>query len=187
MTHLESFYFERHASVQAVVTLSLVLLLVAFAMYRRMQPQPVRPQRAVTLAAIIVVFSALSLVGGNRLTDHPLALILALPALLVGFGLGYLLMQSIHFWRDSSTGALWMKGGVVYLAVWLVTLALRQGVAYASGAYAAHTAGAKPVNPALAILSADLVIVSIGLWIARAVALVLRYRADERSELATTH
>jgi hypothetical protein len=166
---------------QSVVTLSIVLLLVAFAMYRRMQPQPVRPQRAVALAAVIVVLSAISLVGNNLLTDHPLAVILALPALLVGFGLGYVLMQSIHFWRDTSTGALWMKGGVVYLAVWLVTLALRQSVAYASGAYAAHTAGSHPVSPALAILSAELVIVSMGLWIARASALTLKYREYVRS------
>jgi hypothetical protein len=164
---------------QSVITLSIVLLLVAFAMYRRMRPQPVRPQRALVLAAIIVVLSALSLFGSDRLTDHPLAIVLALPALLVGFGIGYALMQSIHFWRDTDTGALWMKGGVVYLAVWLVTLALRQGVAYASGAYAAHSAGAQPVNPALAALSADLVIVSMGLWIARATALALKYRAHQ--------
>lgn len=169
---------------QSAVTLSLVLLLVALAMYRRMQPQPVRPQRAVALSAVIVVCSALSLAAGNRLTDHPLAVVLALPALLVGFGLGYLLMQSIQFWRDRATGALWMKGGVVYLAVWLVTLALRQGVAYASGSYSAHTAGAQPVSPALAILSVDMVIVSMGLWIARATALVLKYRAHERADLA---
>lgn len=172
---------------QSAVTLSLVLVLVAFAMYRRMQPQPVRPHRAVVLAAIIVVLSALSLVGSNRLTDHPLAVILAVPALLAGFGIGYALMQSIHFWRDATTGALWMKGGIVYLAIWLVTLALRQGVAYASGAFAAHTTGAHPVNPALAILSADLVLVSMGLWVARATALVRRYRAFERSNLAVAH
>ena len=165
---------------QSVVTLSIVLLLVAFAMYRRMLPQPVRPQRAVVLSAIIVVLSAVSLVGNNKLTDHPLAMALALPALLVGFAVGYVLMQSIHFWRDASTGELWMRGGVVYLAVWLVTLALRQGVAFASGAYSSHTAGAHPVSPALAILSADLVIVSMGLWIARATALVLKYRAGTR-------
>ncbi len=166
---------------QSVVTLSIVLLLVAFAMYRRMRPQPVRPQRAVVLAAIIVLFSVVSLSGNNQLTDHPVAVILALPALLLGIGGGFALMQSIHFWRDEATGALWMRGGIVYLAAWLVTLAIRQGVAYASGAYDAHTAGARPVNPALAVLAADLLIVSMGLWIARAGALVLKYREYERS------
>jgi hypothetical protein len=138
------------------------------------------------LAGIIVVLSALSLAGSNRLTDHPLAVALALPALLVGFGGGYLLMRSIHFWRDAATGALWMKGGVVYLAVWLLTVALRQGVAYASGAYAAHTAGAHPVSPGLAILSAVLVIVSMGLWVARATFLVRAYQAFARTGIAPT-
>ena len=166
---------------QSVVTLSLVLLLVAFAMYRRMRPQPVRPQAAVVIAGIIVAVSAFSLVGTDRITDHPLALILALPAILVGFGLGYALVQTIHFWRDATTGALWMKGGIIYLAVWLVTLALRQGVAYASGAYSAHTAGAHPVNPTLATLSAVLVIVSMGLWIGRATALVRTYHAYQHA------
>jgi uncharacterized membrane protein len=174
-------------TVQSVVTLSIVLLLVAFAMYRRMRPQPVRPQRAVVLAAIIIVFSAISLSGKNQLTDHPLAVILALPALLVGIGGGFVLMQSIHFWRDKATGELWMRGGVIYLAVWLVTIAIRQGVAYASGAYDAHTAGSHPVNPALAVLAADLLIVSMGLWIARAGALVLKYREYERSGQVPTN
>jgi hypothetical protein len=169
---------------QSVVTLSIILLFVAFVMYRRMQPQPVRPRRAVVLAAIIVVLSALSLFGSDRLTDHPLAVILALPALLVGLGIGYLLTQTISFWRDPATGDLWMKGGLVYLAVWMVTLVLRQGVAYASGAYAAHTAGAQPVSPGLAILSADVVIVSMGLWIARATALALKYRTFTRTRVA---
>ena len=166
---------------QSVLTLSIVLLVVAFAMYRRLRPQPVRPQAAVFVAGIIVVVSALSLVGTDRITDQPVAVILALPALLVGFGIGYALVQSIHFWRDAATGALWMKGGIIYLAVWLVTLALRQGVAYASGAYNAHTAGTHPVNPTLATLSAVLVILSMGLWIGRATALVRTYQAYQHA------
>lgn len=168
---------------QAAVTGAIILLFIAFAVYRRMRAQPVRPQRVVVLSLVIVLISAFSLVGTNRLTAHPLALALALPALAVGLGGGLLLMRSIHFWRDEATGALWMKGGVVYLAAWLVTVALRQAVAYASGAYTTHGSsalGPHAVNPALATLSADLVIVSMGLWIARAVALVQKYRENER-------
>ncbi len=78
-----------------------------------------------------------------------------------------------------------MRCGVAYLAVWLGTVLLRQAVAYASGAYTTADGAARavvhPVNPALAALSADLVIVSIGLWIARAAALVLKYRENERA------
>lgn len=154
-------------------------------MYRRMRAQPVHPWRAVALSAVIVLLSALSLVGTNRLAAHPLALILPLPALVVGLGGGLLLMRSIRFWRDAATGALWMKGGAVYLAVWLGTVLLRQTVAYASGAYTATSgtgqASLHPVDPTLSALSADLVVVSMGLWIARAAALVLKYRDDGRS------
>ncbi len=169
----------------SVLTGAIVLVLIAFAMYRRMRAQPVQPRRAVILSVIVVLLSALSLVGTNRLAAHPLALILALPALVVGLGGGLLLMRSIRFWRDAATGALWMKGGAVYLAVWLGTVLLRQAVAYASGAYTATSGTGRPtlhpVNPTLAALSADLVIVSMGLWIARAAALVLKYRDDGRS------
>ncbi len=170
---------------QSVVTGGIILLLIAFAVYRRMQAQPVQPQRAVILSAIVVALSAFSLVAANRLTAHPLALVLALPALAVGLGGGLLLMRSIRFWRDEATGALWMKGGVVYLAAWLGTVLLRQIVAYASGAYTTAgslSPGQHAVNPALAVLSTDLIIVSMGLWIARAAALVRTYRAYERTD-----
>lgn len=68
-----------------------------------------------------------------------------------------------------------MKGGVLYLTVWLLTLILREGAAYANGDF---TKGHVPftLNPTLTALATDLVIISIGLWIARAVALVLKYR-----------
>jgi len=168
---------------QGIITGGIILLVVAVALYRRMRAQPVRPQRAIALSVVVVVLSVASVVGANQITAHPLALVLALPALVVGLGGGLLLMRSMHFWRDDATGALWMKGGVVYLAAWLATVALRQIVAYASGAYTSQgaPAGHHVVNPALPTLSADLVIVSMGLWIARAVALVRTYRAYERS------
>ncbi len=169
-----------------ITPIVIIVLVVAFALYRRMMPQPVRPDRTVVLTLIIVVLAASSLLGADRITTHPLALVLALPALVVGFGGGLLLMRSIHFWRDAATGALWMKGGVVYLAVWLATVALRLIITFAAGTGAAGAGNpARPhvVNPALAVLSADLVIVSIGLWIARAVALVRAYRAHEGADV----
>lgn len=71
---------------QSVVTAAIVLALIAFAMYRRMHAQPVQPQRAVVLSAVVVLLSALSLVGTNNLATHSLALILALPVFVVGLG-----------------------------------------------------------------------------------------------------
>ncbi len=58
----------------SVLTGAIVLILIAVAMYRRMRAQPVQPRRAVVLSAVVVLLSALSLVGTNRLTAHPLAL-----------------------------------------------------------------------------------------------------------------
>lgn len=163
----------------------LILALIALAVYRRMRPQPVQPRRAAILAAIVVLTSLFSLFGTGRLVTHPLAIALAVPALAIGAAAGWAMVRSIHFWHDERSGALWMKGGVLYLAVWLGTLILRQGVNYASGAYsyqAGTTALHHTVNPTLAVLSIDLLFVSMGLWIARATALALRYRAHQRGQ-----
>lgn len=160
---------------QQVLTGCIFILIIGYALYRRLRPQPVRPLRIVTTAAIIVALSIVSLFSTNTLFTHTLALILALPALAIGIVGGFLLMRSIHFWRDENTGALWMKGGVLYLAVWLTTVLLREGAAYANGDF---TKGHVPftLNPILTALATDLVIISIGLWIARAIALVLKFR-----------
>ncbi len=163
------------------VTIVIIVALVVWVIYRRMRPQPVRPARAVLIAAIIIVLLASSLVSTGPLTASPLAFILAVPALVVGAGLGLLLVRSIRFWRDETSGALWMQGGIVYIAVWLATIALRIGVGYAAGTFAPQ--GTTPtthhtIHPALAVLSADLLFVSMGLWIARAAALVMKYRQN---------
>jgi hypothetical protein len=116
-----------------VIPIVIIVLAVAFALYRRMRPQPVRPQRTVVLTLLVVLLAASSLVEAGQITAHPLALVLALPALALGIGGGLLLMRSIHLWRDEATGVLWMKGGIVYLAVWLATVALRLAIASATG------------------------------------------------------
>jgi hypothetical protein len=166
---------------QQILPGCIIILLIAYVIYKRLRPQVVRPQRLVLTATVIIVLSIISLFSTNTIFTHTLALILALPALIIGLVGGFLLMRSIHFWRDETTGALWMKGGVVYLAVWLITLLLREGAAYASGEY---TGGKVPftLNPTLTALATDLIIVSIGLWIARTTALVLKYRDYQQQE-----
>jgi hypothetical protein len=153
--------------------------LVGFAVYRRTRQQPVRPVRSVITAAIIVLLSALGLVATGR--SHPLALVLAPLALAAGFGLGWLMMRTIEFWRDETTGQLWMKGGVVYIAIWLATYVLRLVVTSLAGGQPGSFAppdASRSQPEALAVLSADLLFLSMGLWIARAVALVYRSRAS---------
>lgn len=168
---------------QQIVTVCIVILIIGYVIYKRIRPQVVRPLRAVITATIIIVLSIVSLFSTNTLFTHTLALILALPALIIGVVGGFLLMRSIHFWRDEKTGDLWMKGGALYLAVWLVTLILREGAAYASGDF---THGKVPftLNPTLTALATDLVIISIGLWIARAIALVLKYREYKQASIS---
>lgn len=154
-----------------------IAALVGFAIYRRTRRQRVRPGRDVAIAAVIVVLSALGLVASGR--SHPLSLLLAPLALGVGFGLGWVMMRTIRFWRDAS-GQLWMQGGVLYIVIWLATFVLRLALRAATGPQAGSSlrpAGAPQSQPeALAIASADLLFVSMGLWIARAVALVRRSR-----------
>jgi len=154
--------------------------LVGFVVWRRMLAQPVRPARAVVMAAVIVLLSGFGLAATGR--SHPLALILAPLALAAGFGLGWNMIRTIRFWRDEATGQLWMKGGVLYLFIWLFTLLLRLVFSILSGGQPGSFAPPAAISSqpeALAVLSAELLFVSMGLWIARAAALVRRYRAFE--------
>jgi hypothetical protein len=160
----------------SIWTYVIMAAVVGFAVYRRTRQQPVRPARSVAIAAMIVLLSAVGLVASGR-SPQPLALLIAPIALLAGFGLGWLMMGTISFWRDA-TGQLWMKGGVLYIGIWLATYVLRLAVSSLAGAQPGSLVAnpARPEPLALAILSADLLFLSIGLWIARAAALVYRSR-----------
>ena len=164
---------------QPVVTWVILLAIVGFGVYRRTRRQPVRAWRAVAIAAVIVLLSGFGLVAGRR--ETALALEIAPLALAAGLALGWLLMRTITFWRDETTGELWMQGGLLYVAIWLATFALRLGISFVSGSGAPFgppppAAAGPPPNPTLALLSAELLFVSMGLWIARAAALVARSR-----------
>src|SRR5947209_2112532 len=92
--------------------------------------------------------------------------------LLLGLALGWLMMRQIRFWRDEATGQVWMGGGLAYVAIWLAIVALRLGVEYAAGGFSAKAAPRAPTT--LSLLASDLLILSIGLWLARGYALVRR-------------
>ncbi|MBV8083620.1 MAG: hypothetical protein JO247_02280 [Chloroflexi bacterium] len=159
------------------MTYLITAAILGFVVYRRMQPQPVRASRAVVWGVVIVLLSGLGLLSTGR--THLLTFAFAPVGLAVGFGLGWYMMSTIHFWRDESTGHLWMRGGALYILIWIACYALRLVVATLSGARPGTFAAPAANEPeALAVLSGDLLFMSMGLWIARAVALVRRSRLD---------
>ena len=151
-----------------------LLLVVAWLVYRRTRPQPVRPARTLAFTALIVLASAAGFAANPRVLTTPLFLVLALPALLLGLALGWLMTRQIRFWRDEATGQVWMGGGPAYVAIWLAIVALRLGVEYAAGGFSAKAAPRAPTT--LSLLASDLLILSVGLWLARGYALVRRAR-----------
>jgi membrane protein CcdC involved in cytochrome C biogenesis len=144
-----------------------IVVLLAFVLARRMRPQPVRPQRLLVMALIVVgvvILSALG-TGSHLLRDVP-ALLLAPVALALGVLAGVLLVRTMRFWTDERSGELWMRGGWLFLAILLTTIALRTGVRIAA------SQGNRPpaVAPTgfLADLSTDLLLISVGMWLTRA-------------------
>ncbi len=96
------------------------------------------------------------------------------------------MMRTIRFWRNGSTGEIWMSGGALYVAIWMATLALRLGIDYlATGGFANPGPGhltQAPTTPS--IIASDLLFLSVGLWLARGYALVRRYREYSSTEAA---
>jgi hypothetical protein len=145
-------------------------LFIGFAVVRRMRPQPVRPNRLLIGGAIIVLLIAVSLVGtGGGITGDPVALVLIPVFVAAGAALGFFLVRTMTFWSDPATGALWMKGGALFALILVATIAVRFGVrtvVYGSP-FGSGTVGSRP-HGLLYDLSADLLFLSLGLWVARA-------------------
>jgi hypothetical protein len=160
------------------VSLILVLGVLGWLVYRRTRPQPVRLLRTVLYTTLIVLVSLAGLVANLAVLTNPVFLGIAPLALLAGVALGGLMMRTIRFWRDRATGKVWMSGGVAYVAIWLATVALRLGVEYAATGTLATDRLAPPAGPPtlLSILASDLLLVSVGLWLARGYALTRRHR-----------
>lgn len=168
-----------HSAPTSLLTGVIIAAFVGLAMFRRMRAQPVNPMRAVVFAGIVAVISAFTLFGTHHALDHPVTIFLAPVGLVIGFAIGLALVSTITFWHDETTGALWMKGGVIYISAWLAILVLRLGLQYAGGGGSNGSTGTSSIG--WEIVSADLLFLSVGLWVARAFALIQRYRADPRS------
>jgi hypothetical protein len=160
-----------------LLTLAIMLVFVALGVRRRMRPQPVRPNRILLFSLLIVLVVGLSFVStGAHLIQNPLAVALAPVCLLAGAALGFVLIRTMRFWTDPDTGQLWMAGGALFAIILVGTILLRFGVRYAAtGDPFSAPRPSEAVSP-LSILSADLLLVTLGLWVSRAVLLVLRHR-----------
>ena len=166
-----------------LITLVLVVFFMALGVRRRMRPQPVRPTRLLVSGVIIVLVIGASFVGtGAHAIENPLGLALMPVCLAAGVVIGYFVVRTMRFWTDRDTGQLWMAGGAAFAIILIGTILLRFGVRYAAtgNAFSQPTPGES--GSFLAVLSGDLLLLSLGLWASRAVLLFLRYREHQAAQ-----
>ncbi len=168
-----------------LVSLLLIAALIGLGVARRIRPQPVRIRRLVIGGVAITLLILFSLVGtGGSVGGDPVALVLIPVSVAAGAVIGYYLVRSMTFWADPGTGQLWMRGGPLFAVILVGTIVIRFGVrdiVYGSvfgpsgGGFPAP--GATGSHGLLYDLSADLLFLSLGLWLARAYFIWQRYRA----------
>jgi hypothetical protein len=167
--------------VKSLIFLVPIAVIVFLRLRGRARPAPVRPSRAFIYVAVALVGTALGVAGSLNLLLTPLGAALVPVMLVVGAVMGVLLTNSMTFYAGPD-GKLWMKGGVIFIAIFLGLLAVRFGIRFAAvgsigpGSGGFGQASVEPATP-LSIVSADLLFLSVGLWLARAVALWRRHRA----------
>ena len=180
-----------NAQQSQLLTILVIAVVFGFVLLRRMRPQPVRPNRLLIRAVLIVVLLGFSLVStGVGLVHNVLALVLAPVALVVGGALGWVLVRTMTFWTDAVTGELWMKGGAVFAVLLIAVIGLRVAVTYALGGGNPYASGgtSQPSGSHgwLAGLTSDLLILSMGLWLSRAGLVYQRYRQHAARPMPTT-
>ncbi|HEX4214145.1 MAG TPA: hypothetical protein VIA06_12580 [Candidatus Dormibacteraeota bacterium] len=175
------------ANETTLITYAIVLVVICFAIARRMRPQPVRPNRLIVTAGLycVILLASLGTAGPALIQSIP-ALILAPVCLIIGLGLGVVLVRFMTFWVDPQSGVLWMRGGVVFAVIFVVTLALRLGASFLLGG----SSGFGPPSPGhsaphgfLSDLSTDLIFLSVGMWASRAALLYNRFRQHQAGQL----
>jgi membrane protein CcdC involved in cytochrome C biogenesis len=168
-----------------LVGVAFLMFFVSLGVIRRMRPQPVRQTRILVTFVAILLVVGLS-IGGTapHLLTQPLAIALAPVCLVLGVALGVVLVRTMSFWTDAATGELWMRGGAIFAIVLVGTILLRFAVRLALTGSAFDTTGRaafeRPTTASL--ISTDLLFITIGLWGARAVVLLLRARAHEAAQ-----
>lgn len=174
------------ANQTSLVTYVIVLVVICFAIVRRMRPQPVRPNRLIITAVIycLILLASLATAGPALIQSVP-ALILAPVCLILGVFLGVILVRFMRFWVDPQSGLLWMRGGIVFAIIFVATLALRLGASFLFGGGGAGEfgpAGAHASHGFLSDLSTDLIFLSVGMWASRAALLYNRYRQHQTEQ-----
>jgi hypothetical protein len=143
---------------------------------RRIRPQPVRPDRLIRGAVIILVVIGLGLFGtGTGIISDPPALVLVPVFAVAGIGLGYFLVRTMTFWTDQGTGELWMRGGALFALILVATIVLRFGIRFVLVGSFTST-GPATQHGFVEDLSADFLFLSLGLWAARAYFIYQRHR-----------
>lgn len=178
-----------NAQQSQLLTILVIAVIFVVVLLRRMRAQPVRPNRLLIRAVLIVALLAFSLVStGVGLVHNVLALVLAPVALAVGAVLGWVLVRTMTFWTDEGTGELWMKGGAVFAVLLIVVIGLRIGVTFALGGGNAYATGGSTQGSHgwLAGLTSDLLILSMGLWLSRAGLVYQRYRQHAAGQPTTS-
>ncbi|MEV4802222.1 hypothetical protein AB0K18_19590 [Nonomuraea sp. NPDC049421] len=107
----------------SVETGLLILLVLAFVIYRQFKTRPADRSSVLYISAVMIV---IGLVSGGLFDPHHFALSLAFLAAeaVTGVGLGILRAMTVHIWTDAQ-GVAWSKGTVWTLLAWLASIAVR--------------------------------------------------------------
>jgi hypothetical protein len=155
--------------------------------WRRMRPQPVRP-RGIAISGVIIVLVVLaSFVGAGGGLMHDIPALALIPVFLAaGIGLGFLLVRTLNFWTDPESGRLWMRGGPLFAVILVGSIALRLGARLvATGSmYGPTPSNLAASHSFLYDLSGDLLLLTLGLWGARAFFLLKRHREHTEASAA---
>jgi hypothetical protein len=162
-----------------VITAAIMCLVI----WRRMRPQQVGPVRIAISGVIIVLVVAAGFAGtgGALMRDVP-ALVVAPIFLAAGIALGFLLVRTLSLWTDPDSGEPWMRGGPLFAVILVGTIALRMGARLVTtgSVYGGSPTSVAPAHSLLYTLSGDLLLLTLGLWAARAFFLLKRLREHQQ-------
>ena len=113
---------------QALVAV-LIAALVVLVIYRQMRTMPLQPRQMVLFPVLLVI---LAFSNFRSLSPHSVAAIMAFTAsVIVALTFGVARGLTTQVWSAGST--VMRKGTTVTLALWIVSIAVRFGIAFAAG------------------------------------------------------